>query len=276
MVSQNVPYSAVDNMQMLIGDGFFLVQIISMLLYNTASLRVMVFAMAPLLVFQNGKICFDILNFVKEPREKSTFVRLVGQHDSVYLVIMFTLLVCLMSVMDACAISPVYLCNLAYLPLVMYMFVKIMDTKQARLANSFFPLVVVIFTALELYIYMATHVVANTNAVVEPREYPLWVPKPDVIGPLPRTDEIPEEAKTWGEAIWARMSLGGLWFFLDWIIYPFLNWIVYPWYNWTIHPVLGPVFSFFYGIFSNIFGLDTTITMPEEILIQGTPSIEEL
>lgn len=51
MVSQNVPYSAVDNMQMMIGDGLFLVQIISMLLYNTTSLKAMVFVMAPLLLF---------------------------------------------------------------------------------------------------------------------------------------------------------------------------------------------------------------------------------
>ena len=67
MCSQNVPYSAIDNMQMLIGDGFFFVQITCMLLYNTCSLRAMVFAMAPMLIFQNGKMCFDILTFVKEP-----------------------------------------------------------------------------------------------------------------------------------------------------------------------------------------------------------------
>ena len=175
---------------------------------------------------------------------------------------MFTLLVCLMSVMDAVAINFVHLCNLVYLPLVMYLFVKIMDTKQARLANSFFPLIVVIFTCVELYIYLAAHVVANTNQVVEPRAYPLWVPKL-VNVPNSTTDVPPEEPKTWGEAVWARMSLGGFWFFLDWVVYPFWNWIICPWYNWTIHPVVSPIMSFFYGIICGMFNFDTTLKMPE-------------
>ncbi len=34
MIVQNIPYSAIDNMQILIGDSFFLLQISSMLLFN--------------------------------------------------------------------------------------------------------------------------------------------------------------------------------------------------------------------------------------------------
>jgi len=90
-VSQNIPYSAIDNMQMLIGDGFLMLHFASMLLFNTLRLKAMVFAMGPLLLFQNGKMALDILTYVKEPLQKSTFVRLIGQHDSVYLLIMFTL-----------------------------------------------------------------------------------------------------------------------------------------------------------------------------------------
>lgn len=66
---------------------------------------------------------------MKEPREKTTFVRLIGQHDSIYLVLVFTLLLTVMNVLDAIAIDTAYLANLIYLPMVMYLFVKIMDTK---------------------------------------------------------------------------------------------------------------------------------------------------
>ena len=188
---------------------------------------------------------------------------------------MFTLLVCLMSVMDAIAISSVHLCNLTYLPLVMYLFVKIMDTKQARLANSFFPLIVMIFTVVELYIYLAMHVVANTNTVAEPRDYPLWLPK--IVNTSNPAVEVPSEApKTWGEAIWARMSLSGFWFFLDWVVYPFWNWIICPWYNWTIHPVLGPIFSFISGFFYRMFGFDTTLKKPEGMSALDNSSNPEL
>lgn len=105
---------------MLIGDGFFLIQISCMLLYNTCSMRAMVFAMAPMLIFQNGKMSFDILIFVKEEFQKSTFVRLIGQHDSTYLIVMFTILISVMSILDAMAVNSVHLTNLIYIPLVLY------------------------------------------------------------------------------------------------------------------------------------------------------------
>ena len=58
----------------------------------------------------------------------------------------------------------------------------------------------------------------------------------------------PEEEKeplTWAQAIWARCSFGGFWFFLDWVVKPFWNWIVCPWYYWTVEPIFGGIFSFF-------------------------------
>ena len=85
--------------------------------------------MVPLIIFQNGKICFDILTYVQEPAKKTTFVRLIGQHDSTYLMVMFTLLVALMSIMDAFSENFVHLSNLVYIPLILYQVVKIMDTK---------------------------------------------------------------------------------------------------------------------------------------------------
>ena len=225
-----------------------------MLLYNFLSLKAMVFAMAPMLIFQNGKMCFDILTFEKEPFHKSTFVRLIGQHDSTYLMVMFTLLVSVMSIMDACATETVHLVNLIYIPFVMYQVVKIMDTKQARLANSFFPIIATVFTILAIYIYMAAYVVASKDQVVEKPTFPLYVYKPEVeaveqvaIGPEEEADPL-----TWSQAIYARCSLGGFWFFLDWVIYPFWNWIVMTWWNWTVAPILDILMTSTSWIFSSI------------------------
>jgi len=41
------------------------------------------------------------------------------------------------------------------------------------------------------------------------------------------------------QRVWARCTLSGLWFFLDWVIYPFWNWILAPWLNWMVSPFFG-------------------------------------
>ena len=51
IVIQNVPYGAIDNMQMLLGDGILITQIVSMLSYNRTSLGLVVFTMVPLILF---------------------------------------------------------------------------------------------------------------------------------------------------------------------------------------------------------------------------------
>lgn len=96
IVIQNVPYGAIDNMQMLLGDGLLMTQIVSMLSYNRTSLGLVVFVMIPLILFQNGKICLDVVLYEKEETFKSSFVRLLGQHDSIYLMIIFTMLITVM------------------------------------------------------------------------------------------------------------------------------------------------------------------------------------
>lgn len=128
-VIMNIPYSAVDNMQMLLGDTFFLAQISSMLLFNTWSLRMQVFSIGPLLIFQNGKTVFDIVTYVKEPFQKTNFVRLISPHDSLFLVLVFTGVVQVLALLDAVCGDAVHLLNLIYVPMLMYQVVKIMDTK---------------------------------------------------------------------------------------------------------------------------------------------------
>ena len=73
------------------------------------------------------------------------------------------MLVSLMSVMDALALDSIHSINLFNVPIVLYQVVKIMDTKQARLANSLFPLVTFVFTCIVIYIYLAAYIVASKD-----------------------------------------------------------------------------------------------------------------
>lgn len=127
-----------------------------MLSYNRTSLGLIVFLSVPLILFQNGKICIDVVLYEKEDTFKSSFVRLLGQHDSIYLMIIFSLLVMVMSVLDAIALDTIHLLNLLYMPIVLYLFTRIMDTRQMKLANSFFPFFAIFGTTLAIYIYLLT------------------------------------------------------------------------------------------------------------------------
>mmetsp|Transcript_9694 Transcript_9694/g.13241 ORF Transcript_9694/g.13241 Transcript_9694/m.13241 type:complete len:139 (-) Transcript_9694:403-819(-) len=138
-----------------------------MLLFNTMSMKAQIFTMGPLLILQNGKICYDIVTYVKEPFQKTSFVRLISPHDSLFLMLVFVGVIEVMALMDAVAVHTAHLMNLLYVPLLFYMIVKIMDTKQAKLASSFFPIIAGILTLIGLYIHLAAHVVASKDAVVE-------------------------------------------------------------------------------------------------------------
>ena len=141
---------------MLLGDGLLLTQIISILSYNKTSLSLIVFVMAPLILFQNGKICIDVVLYEKEETFKSSFVRLLGPHDSIYLMIVFTMLIAVMSILDAIAVDSVNLFNLLYVPFIIYIFTAVMDTKQIKLANSFFPAIAIFGTILAIYLHLVT------------------------------------------------------------------------------------------------------------------------
>jgi len=72
-----------------------------------------------------------------------------------------------MSIMDAFSADKIHLLNLIYVPLILYQVVKIMDNKQAKLANSFFPYVVIVFTAIGIYVNLAASVVVSKSSTVE-------------------------------------------------------------------------------------------------------------
>ena len=81
-----------------------------------------------------------------------------------------------MSILDAIAVDSVHLWNLLYLPCMLYLFTAIMDTKQAKLAASFFPMFAVVFSVLAIYIYLLAQVLAITNKPAPSFTEPLYVP----------------------------------------------------------------------------------------------------
>ena len=98
---------------------------------------------------------------MKEPFQKTNFVRLISPHDSMYLMLVFTCVVQILSIMDAFAENWAHFINLVYIPMLMYMIVKMMDTKQAKLVNSFFPFVAFLITIAGIYIHLTAHVVTS-------------------------------------------------------------------------------------------------------------------
>jgi len=81
--------------------------------------------------------------------------------------LIFTAVVQILAVLDAVCEHWAHLLNLIYVPLLMYKIVKLMDTKQAKLANSFFPMIAAILTIVGLYLHLVAFIVANKEKTVQ-------------------------------------------------------------------------------------------------------------
>jgi hypothetical protein len=94
--------------------------------------------------------------YEKEPGQKSTFVRLIGAHDSIFVILVYSAMISFTSIVDSIAYGKEHLINLMYLPFVLYLFNRLMDEKAEKLANSWLPLIVVFMTVVALAIYFFT------------------------------------------------------------------------------------------------------------------------
>jgi hypothetical protein len=122
LIIRHVPYLAVDDMKTLIADGVLLPQIISMHMFNEISLELMVINVLPVLIWLNRKFALQIMIFEKEPTVKSTFVRLLGQHDTIFLILIFSFMVGITNLLDALTFNWLYLLNLTYVIFILYVF----------------------------------------------------------------------------------------------------------------------------------------------------------
>ena len=90
LLLSNLRLGAIDCFQLLICEGILLSQITSIMLYNEMSLDCLLFCLPAFLLVQNFKIATDLVLFERETAARSTFVRLVGTHDSIFLMLIYT------------------------------------------------------------------------------------------------------------------------------------------------------------------------------------------
>jgi hypothetical protein len=83
-------------------------------------------------------------------------VRLIGAHDSIFVILVYTAMIVFTSIVDSIAYGKEHLINLTYLPFVLYLFNRLMDEKADKLARSWLPFFVVLMTILSLAIYLLT------------------------------------------------------------------------------------------------------------------------
>lgn len=96
------------------------------------------------------------MNFERELTLKSTFVRLIGSHDSIFVILVYSAMMVFSSFVDSIAYGKEHLFNLIYVPFCLYLFNRLMEEKSEKLVNSWLPLLVGLMTLVSLGIYILT------------------------------------------------------------------------------------------------------------------------
>lgn len=96
------------------------------------------------------------MSYEKEPGKKTTFVRLIGAHDSIFVILVYSAMMMFTAIVDSIAYGKEHMLNLVYLPFCLYLFNRLMEEKSEKLAKSWLPLCVVITTLTCLFLYFLT------------------------------------------------------------------------------------------------------------------------
>ena len=103
-----------------------------MMMYNELSFGCMIYCVTPFLLIQNHNIAIDIMHYQREPAFKSTFVRLMGAHDSTFIPLVFSFVILVNAVVDSMASQNWdFMLMGLYLPGVLYVFNRLMDEKPS-------------------------------------------------------------------------------------------------------------------------------------------------
>jgi len=221
IITSNLRIPSLDSAQMLFCEGFMVSQITCVLWYNELSLSCCLFCLTPWLLIQNAKIALDLMMYEKEPGKKTTFVRLIGAHDSIFIILVYSAMMIFTSIVDSLAYGRDHLLNLLYLPFCLYLFNRLMDEKAEKLARSWLPLLVVIMTLAALSIYFFTQLKTKDSFPIQERSFPLYK---GALGPLFGPAEE-EPVKQW---FWTRIRFDGFWTFKRWVIDPIVSWVFRP------------------------------------------------
>lgn len=182
MIANFVPRGCIDLIQMLICQGLLWSMIVTILMFNELSLSCIVFCAVPWFVFLNWHIAIDLICFEKEPAAKTTFVRLIGQHDSIFLFLIFTAYLCFNTVLDSLNYWDAHqLSVLVYLPWALYVFNRLMDERPASLRKSWLPYLITCGSLIAIFVYLKSQVELKNSMPPFEREYPLWQEKKEQV-----------------------------------------------------------------------------------------------
>lgn len=82
------------------------------------------------------------------------------------------------NILDAITFNWLYLLNLTYIVFILYVFQRLMEEKQQKLANSFLPSIVIVFSIFFIFLYLCVLAVCAHEVPKPARKYPLFKPKP--------------------------------------------------------------------------------------------------
>ena len=149
-----IRFPAFDLIQILVADGIILSQLTTMIWYNELSLTCIIFCATPWLLNQILFISIDLIQFESEPTVKSTFVRIIGSHTSLFIMVIYTFCISFTSAIDAMTLG---IQNLI-LPVILVPFVfnfinQFMEEHNKSLRKSNMSVWILVFTSLAIFIY---------------------------------------------------------------------------------------------------------------------------
>jgi len=100
-----------------------------MLWFNELSLSCCYFCLTPWLLVQNCLILIDIIGYEKELQFKTNFLRLIGTHTGLFVILMFTLTMLINAIFDTFILGLPNILILAYIPFVIFIINKFMEEK---------------------------------------------------------------------------------------------------------------------------------------------------
>jgi hypothetical protein len=102
-------------------------------------------------------------------------------------------MVAIANLLDAVTFNWLYCLNLTYVIFILYVFQRLMEEKQQKLANSYLAGIVIVFSAFFIVLYLSVIAVCAHELPKPVRNYPLFKAKPKlIIGPLTQDDPFTE------------------------------------------------------------------------------------
>ena len=95
----------------------------------------------------------DVISYVND--KKTNFVRLVGPHQAIFMMLVNALTIFVCTVIDSATLGWENLLMVAYVPFMLYLMNRMMEERQETLKKTALAIIVVVMTIayFELYIY---------------------------------------------------------------------------------------------------------------------------